>query len=145
MLQLSKTEIDTVLEARVDAILAMVRAEVLAACYKHAPMNSAHEGSSVIREEFEELWDHVKADTGYSDEAMDEAIQVAATGVRYVLDLSEPSYLPPPSSTEGTPAPADGEDTAKAAFLAALNRREPVGDASTYFAGVQADVMAGLN
>lgn len=99
-----RTKIDPVLEGRVDAILAMVRAEVLAAAYKHAPMNSAHEGSSVIREEFEELWDHVKADTGYSDDAMDESIQIAAMGVRYVLDLSAADYLPDIAGGSGAPA-----------------------------------------
>lgn len=74
-------------EPRIDAILAMVKEEVLAAAIKHKPMNSAHEGHSVLREEVEELWDHVKADTGYDQAAMDEAVQVAAMGVRYVLDL----------------------------------------------------------
>lgn len=54
---------------------------------KHEPMNSAHEGSSVIREEFEELWDHVKEDTGYTAGARKEALQVAATAIRYILDL----------------------------------------------------------
>lgn len=92
----SKTTIDPVLESRVDAILAGVRAEVLAAAYKHAPMNSAHEGYAVIIEEVDELWDHVKADTGYTDEAMDEAVQIAAMGVRYVLDLSEADVIAPP-------------------------------------------------
>jgi hypothetical protein len=75
------------MEARIDGILAMVREEVLAAAIKHRPMNSPHEGISVMREEFDELWDHVKADTGQTDDAMDEAIQVSAMGVRYVLDL----------------------------------------------------------
>lgn len=46
---------------------------------------SAHEGKSVIEEELDELWEHVKADTGYSDEAYTEAKQVAATAVRYML------------------------------------------------------------
>jgi hypothetical protein len=57
------------------------------AMIKHAPMHSPHEGCSVLREEFEELWDHVKADTGRSPEARKEAIQVAAMAIRYVLDL----------------------------------------------------------
>ena len=79
------------LEGRIDAILARVKEEVLAAAIKHKPMTTAHEGHSVLREEFEELWDHVKADTGYTPEAMDEAVQVAAMGVRYVLDLEHRS------------------------------------------------------
>lgn len=75
------------LEDRIDAILAAVRAEVLRAAIKHKPINSAHEGYAVLFEEVDELWDHVKADTGYSQDAMVEAIQVAAMGVRYNLDL----------------------------------------------------------
>lgn len=82
-----ETAIDD-LEARIDAVLAMVKEEVLAACVKHASMNSPHEGSSVIREEFEELWEHVKDGTGRTAAAMDEAVQIAATGVRYIVDLS---------------------------------------------------------
>lgn len=72
---------------KLDDVLAAIRAEALHAMAKHSPMNSAHEGHSVIREELDELWDHVKADTGYSDDARKEAIQIATMGVRYVLDL----------------------------------------------------------
>lgn len=76
------------LEARIDAVLEQVRAEVLAAGLKHKPMNSAHEGYAVLLEEVDELWDHVKHDTGYTEDAFDEARQVAAMGVRYIVDLS---------------------------------------------------------
>lgn len=63
-----------------DAFSELLRAE------KEFPgFNSAHEGHSVLREELEELWDHVKADTGYSELAYKEAIQVAAMGMRYAL------------------------------------------------------------
>jgi hypothetical protein len=71
----------------IDSILDAVRAEVTRAESKHRPMNSAHEGHSVLREEVEELWDHVKADTGKSDDAEYEAIQVAAMAVRYIRDV----------------------------------------------------------
>ena len=81
------TTANTQLEDRIDAILASVREEVLAAAIKHKPMNSAHEGYAVLFEEVDELWDHVKADTGYTAEAMDEARQISAMGVRYILDL----------------------------------------------------------
>lgn len=70
-----------------DETLAMVRAEVARAMAKHPPMNSAHEGISVIKEEVDELWDHVKADTGSSNDAHKEAIQIACTAVRYCLDI----------------------------------------------------------
>lgn len=68
-------------------VLLEVWGEVQAARYKHAPMSSPHEGSSVIREEFEELWEHVREDTGRSPEARKEAVQLAAMAIRYVLDL----------------------------------------------------------
>jgi hypothetical protein len=72
-----------------ELVLAKVRAEVLRAAAKHPPMNSPHEGHSVIREELDELWDHVKADTGHSNQALREAIQVACTAVRYACDLCD--------------------------------------------------------
>jgi hypothetical protein len=70
-----------------ETVLAMVRAEVLRASAKHPPMHSPHEGHSVIREELDELWDHVRADTGRSHAARKEAIQIACTAVRYACDL----------------------------------------------------------
>lgn len=71
----------------VDKVLSEVFDMVVIAMSKHAPMHSPHEGHSVLREEFEELWEHVKADTGRSPEARKEALQVAAMAVRYILDL----------------------------------------------------------
>lgn len=61
--------------------------EVFAASDKHGPMNSPHEGHSVIREEFEELWEHVKNDTGDTLQARKEAVQLAAMAIRYIYDL----------------------------------------------------------
>lgn len=54
---------------------------------KHPAMHSPHEGHSVIREELDELWEHVRADTGRSADARREAVQIAAMGLRYALDL----------------------------------------------------------
>jgi hypothetical protein len=70
-----------------DLVLALVRAEALKAISKHGPMHSPHEGMSIIREEVDELWDHVKADTGQTPDAYKEAVQIAAMGVRYLVDL----------------------------------------------------------
>jgi hypothetical protein len=74
--------------AMLDAALAEVRAEVLRAIEKHAPMNSAHEGYAVILEELDELWAEVKADQGYGPSACVEALQTAAMAVRYLTDIS---------------------------------------------------------
>lgn len=78
----------------VTEILMEVMEEVAHAVRKHEPMHSPHEGISVIREEFEELWAHVKEDTGYTGDAREEALQLAAMAVRYILDL-DPSVNNP--------------------------------------------------
>jgi hypothetical protein len=74
---------------RIDRELALLREELFKAMTKHAPMHSPHEGMSVIKEEVDELWDHVKADTGRTAAGRKEARQVAAMGLRYVLDLCQ--------------------------------------------------------
>lgn len=71
-----------------DEAIARIVAEFDKAQAKHAPMHSPHEGHSVIREEFEELWEHVKADTGRTPEAMKEAAQLGAMALRYMVNLS---------------------------------------------------------
>jgi len=76
-------------QTNIEIALALVRAEVLRAEAKWPPMHSPHEGHSVIREELEELWDHVKNDTGTSTAALKEAVQVACTAVRYIVDLCD--------------------------------------------------------
>ena len=72
-----------------DAIWEELTDALYAARSKHAPMNSPHEGWSVIFEELEELREHVRGDTGRSADARKEAIQVAAMGLRYALDLCD--------------------------------------------------------
>jgi len=49
------------------------------------PFVNAHEGASVIREEFDEMWDEIKADN--REAACEEAIQVAAMAIRFVIEL----------------------------------------------------------
>lgn len=78
----------------VDRIMLTVRHELDRARRDHAPMHSAHEGSAVIQEEFDELWEHVKANTGGSRAARAEAIQLAAMAVRYVLDVCDSNEVP---------------------------------------------------
>lgn len=64
-------------------------AELARAMHKFGPMASPHEGWAVIHEEMDELWNHVKANTGRSSEARVEAIQIAAMALRYVADLCD--------------------------------------------------------
>ncbi len=52
---------------------------------KFKPISDGHYGFAVIKEELDELWDSVK--TNDLENARKEAIQVAAMGVRFFLDL----------------------------------------------------------
>lgn len=61
--------------------------ELARAMGKFGPMASPHEGWAVIREELDELWEHVKKDTGRGLYAREEAIQIAAMALRYAVDL----------------------------------------------------------
>jgi len=73
---------------RIDEVLAAVRIELLKACEHHASMHSPHEGFAVIQEEVDELWQRVKTDLGRDEYARSEALQIAAMGARYVLDIA---------------------------------------------------------
>ena len=78
-----------VTEHDLDMAVAQVRAEYLRARQKHAPMHSAHEGFAVIYEEFMvELAAHVWSDTGRSQEAYQEATQVAAMALAFMLEVA---------------------------------------------------------
>lgn len=75
---------------KVGVCVTAVVEELAKAEAKHGQsFGSAHEGISVIREEFEELWAHVKADTGFSGDAYKEAKQLAAMAVKYMLMVAE--------------------------------------------------------
>lgn len=71
-------------EFEFEAMLAVLQ-ELRDSTEKHGGYASAHEGSSVIREEFEELWEHVRDNTGYSRAAYEEAKQLASTALKYML------------------------------------------------------------
>lgn len=68
-------------------VLRSVERELRNALIVFPSFNSPHEGKAVIEEELDELWEHVKANTGGSPEAIKEAIQIAAMACRYALDL----------------------------------------------------------
>lgn len=53
------------------------------------PFNSAHEGWAVLKEEVDELWDEVKKNAKNRDpeKMLKEAVQVAAMGLRFVVDV----------------------------------------------------------
>lgn len=72
---------------KVDPIMALVRHELAMAIERHGPMRSPHEGYAVLIEEVEELWAEVKARDVDIMAMRDEALQVAAMGIRFVLDV----------------------------------------------------------
>lgn len=65
--------------------------ELAAAMTRFDSMASPHEGWAVIQEEVDELWERVKANDGRGPEARQEAIQIAAMALRYVVDVAAPS------------------------------------------------------
>ncbi|KKN92361.1 hypothetical protein LCGC14_0208520 [marine sediment metagenome] len=74
--------------ALIEIALSDVRAELLRACEEFPPFRSAHEGVAIIEEEFIEFrdaayWPH-KEETGDEEK---EATQLAAMGVRYLVDV----------------------------------------------------------
>lgn len=70
-------------------MFAMVESELNRATDKFAPFNNPHEAYAVILEELDELWDEIKANRGRSADAFNEARQIAAMAVRYMIDLVE--------------------------------------------------------
>jgi hypothetical protein len=63
--------------------------EVTRAQSNYPKFNSAHEGYAVLLEEVDELWDLVKVKQARHDhKAMrEEAVQIAAMAVRFILDI----------------------------------------------------------
>lgn len=84
-------------DARRLQLLALIDGELERATTRHEPMHSPHEGWAVIREELDELWEHVRADTGRDREAMVECLQIATMALRYIYDLGT---TPLPDETE---------------------------------------------
>jgi hypothetical protein len=75
----------------VDELRAMkvVMYELDKATKKNGAFNSAHEAYAVLLEEVDELWDDIKVNKGYSQEAMLEAMQVSAMAMRYLIDFGK--------------------------------------------------------
>lgn len=92
---------------RRDKAEALVSEELTRALTKHRSMASSHEGYAVILEEVDELWDEIKRQNPDVQHLAKEAAQVAAMGLRFLIDLvpgdKDVADLPrPPSSTRVT-------------------------------------------
>lgn len=76
------------MDARIlcDAMV-MVENEINHAVMKHTPMLSPHDGVAKIREEWDELWDEIKTQEPDGDKMLVEASQIAATAVRFMVDV----------------------------------------------------------
>ncbi len=66
--------------------LALIFAEVWRVRSMHGPYFSPHHGISIIREEFDELWEEVREDSHDIDMQI-EATQLGSTVVRFIADL----------------------------------------------------------
>jgi len=71
---------------KVKKIMDEILQEYLRAFKTFRPMASPHEGYAIIKEELDELWDEVKINSDPLDNMRNEAIQVAAMGMRFVID-----------------------------------------------------------
>ena len=61
--------------------------ECIRARKKFSPFNSAHEGYAVILEEMDELWEEIKNNPKNWERIQEEVLQVAAMGMRFLIDL----------------------------------------------------------
>lgn len=70
-----------------EEIIDCVVAELKVATRRFGPFASSHEGYAILREEVDELWDEVKAND--IRRARQEAVQVAAMALRFLIDVQE--------------------------------------------------------
>ena len=72
-------------------VINAVVVELSNACQNWPKFNSAHEGFAVLKEEVDELWDHVKVNQKKRDllAMQKEAIQVAAMAIRFAEEVCD--------------------------------------------------------
>lgn len=83
----AETQFFTELPDQLRRVVIPVLNELQRARLKHAPMASAHEGWAVIYEEVDELWDEVRRRNPNRLKLAEEASQVAAMAMRFLLDV----------------------------------------------------------
>jgi hypothetical protein len=67
-----------------------VEAELVQALAQHGRMHGPHEGYAVILEELDELWKEVKRRRPRNARLRAEAMQVAAMGLRFMIEVTRP-------------------------------------------------------
>ncbi len=74
-----------------NSAIARVKNELASARRNWPAFNSAHEGFAVLKEEVDELWDHVKTNQKKRDllAMQKEAIQVAAMAIRFAEECCD--------------------------------------------------------
>lgn len=84
-----------------------VSEELKAARKLYPDFPTAMHGISVLREEFEELWEQLRVKDGQRDQQKmwDEAVQVAAMAVRFMLDCCPDAHAEPVGTLTLIPAP----------------------------------------
>jgi hypothetical protein len=78
------------LRRRLGPIYEAVFAECIRGQKLHGDILSLREGHSILQEEFDELWDEIKADR--LEGVKEESVHVAAVALRIVLDVVEENY-----------------------------------------------------
>ena len=69
--------------------LELIEEELHDATRKHGKFVSPHEGYAVILEELDELWTEIKRQKQDPSAIKKEAVQVAAMGLRFLIDCCE--------------------------------------------------------
>ncbi len=83
--EINKLIRDAANAAKLAKIQGLICDELRRATKKFGSFHNSHEGYAVLLEEVDELWDDIKANNLYK--SCDEAIQVAAMAIRYLVDL----------------------------------------------------------
>jgi hypothetical protein len=68
------------------SLMHLLTIEMQTAFHKFGLYHNAHELEGVMREEYEEWWDHVKDNTDKSPEAYYELLQLASVALRYIIE-----------------------------------------------------------
>lgn len=83
--QKTNAERDTAFREAVRQLMSGILNEFTELSKQNGAYNSAHEGWAYITKELDELWDEVRINC--PERALHEAIQVAASAMKFILDL----------------------------------------------------------